>query len=85
MRQLPEQVHGHSGGGHQVAIDRTHDIHKYVDQAIECLTRAADEGLGCHLRGGNLRQGDDYLDVIIRFAQCAKAELRTTYCPVPTE
>ncbi len=81
MKNLPNQVHGHSGGNHKVAIDRTRDIHKCVDQAIECLERAADEGLGSHLRGGNLRQADDYLDAIIRFANCAKNELRIAHCP----
>ena len=85
MKQLPAELHGHSGGNHKVAIDRTRDIHEYVDKAVGCLEMAANENGGAHIRGGNLRQGDDYLDAIIRFAQCAKNELRIAHCPQLSE
>lgn len=75
---LPATLH-EVRGNHQVAIDRTVDISKYVQQAVHCLREAMKEEHGSHLRGGFLRQGDDFLDVIIRLAKCAKSELRTAY------
>jgi hypothetical protein len=81
MKQLPIQVHGHAGGNHGIAIARTNDIHDYVKQAVQCLTNAADENVGSHIRGGNLREADEFLDTIIRYAQCAKNELRIAHCP----
>jgi hypothetical protein len=80
-RQLPNQIHGHSGGNHKVAIDRTADIRKYVEQAVAQLEQARDESFGSFLRGGYLRQADETLNTIIRYAHCAKDELRNQYCP----
>jgi hypothetical protein len=80
MQKLPIKVHGHSGGNHKVAMDRTNDIAKYVERAVQELTAAADEGLGSSLRGGYLREADETLDTIIRFATCAKNELRIAHC-----
>lgn len=76
--ELPNQLH-EVKGNHQVAIDRTKDILKYVDKAILFLEQAMNKTDGSYLRAGNLRQGDDYLDAIIRFAKCAKQELRIAY------
>lgn len=80
MNELPETLH-ETRGGHQVAIDRTKDIHKYVDKAINCLEQAMNNEHGSILRGGYLKQGDDYLDAIIRYANSAKEELRQSYAP----
>lgn len=81
MASFPNQIHEVSGN-HRVAIDRTKDIQKYVDEAVAYLTRAYDENCGPFARAGLVRQGDDYLDTIIRFAKCAKNELRKAYIAV---
>jgi len=80
MKQLPTNVHGHAGGNHQVAIDRTRDIGPYVAKAVASLSSAADEKLSAPLRGGYLREADELLDAIIRYANCAKTELRIAHC-----
>lgn len=85
MHTLPAQVHGHCGGNHETALARAGDIAKYVEQAVARLKSAADESLGSHVRGGFLREGDATLDTIIRFAMCAKRELRTAHCPATKE
>lgn len=77
MKDLPSQVfYTGEGGSFTVATDRVQDIHKYVDQALACLKIATADDLGPHVRGGALRQADDYLDTVIRFAKCAKETLR---------
>lgn len=81
MNPLPDKVHGHSGGNHKAAIDCAYDIRKYVDAAVLQLTEAANETLGAHLRGGYLREADETLETIIRFARSAQKELRIAHCP----
>lgn len=78
MSAFPNQIHELSGN-HRVAIDRTTDIQKYVDEAVAYLTRAYEKDCAPFARAGMIRQGDDYLDTIIRFAKCAKDELRKAY------
>lgn len=73
-KQFPEQVH-RTGGNHLAAIDRTLDIAGYVAKAADLLRKAADDDNGSFERAGFLKQGYDYLDVIIRYANCAKDEL----------
>jgi hypothetical protein len=85
-RKLPEQAHEGSwssgGGSFGAAIDKTRQLHVYVNKALECFDRAANNALGSHERGGAVRQVDDYLDAIIRWANAAKDDLReTTYGP----
>lgn len=81
---MPKELHK-IRGGHQVAIDRTADINNHVNKAVYCLTNALNEEEGSHIRGGNLRQGYDYLETIIRFAKHAQHELRNAYVPPEAE
>ena len=84
MKELPSKVYRAGiGGAFTVACDRTKDIRKYVDIAVECLVRAASDDLGSYERAGALQQADDYLDAVIRFAKCAKETLREAdYSPL---
>jgi hypothetical protein len=75
--KFPEQIF-EVGGNHKVAIERTADIHQYVDQALACL-KTGYEDCAPYLRAGLVRQGYDYLDTVIRFAKCAQDELKREY------
>lgn len=77
---FPNQIHELSGN-HKVAIDRTQDIHRYVDEALAHLSKAYEADCAPFARAGLVKQGDDYLDTVIRFAKCAKDELRRAYAP----
>lgn len=78
MKKLPETIL-EVRGNHKVAMDRTNDIGKYVTQATDCLRRSMDKEETAIMRGALVRQADYYLDTIIRFANCAKTELRVAY------
>lgn len=78
--KLPEQIHEAKGNA-SIAIDRTADIRGLADRAVEYLRQSQGDRHGPHLRAGYLKEGDEMLDAIIRYANTAKVELRIAYCP----
>lgn len=81
MQPLPDKIHGPPRGNQDVARDRTNDIRGYVDKALEHLEASRPESVPALMRAAHVRQADDYLDAIIRFAHCAKQQLRIAHCP----
>lgn len=79
-RGFPNKIH-EVDGNHKVAIDRTEDIHRYVDEALAEPRAAYDTKCAPYVRAGLVQQGNDTLDTIIRFANCAKDELKRAYVP----
>lgn len=79
MKQLPLTIH-EVDGNHRVALDRATDISKYQKQAVKHLYESYHGDLPPRIRAAMVHEADDMLDTIIRFAQCAKEELRTAYC-----
>lgn len=78
VRGFPDKIH-EVGGNHKTAIDRTEDIHRYVDEVLADLRAAYDAKCAPYTRAGLVKQGNDTLDTIIRFARCAKDELKRAY------
>jgi 3-oxoacyl-ACP reductase-like protein len=79
VKPLPATIH-EVDGNHRVAIDRAADISKYVTEAVNLLTAAYKQDIGAHHRAGLLREGDETLQTVIRFANCAREYLRSAYC-----
>jgi hypothetical protein len=70
-----EVVHGN----HQTARDRTGDIHKFTTEAARLLDEGLRKDASAIYRGACVREADAYLDTVIRFAECAKEQLRIAY------
>jgi hypothetical protein len=72
-------------GNHAAAAATTGRIAQYVTAATKHINDALDRDIGAAVRGGLVRQADEELDTIIRFARSAKHDLRVAYGSTPEE
>lgn len=79
MDALPIDLQGPENQAHWTAVERAKETTGHLKKAIDCLSSAMDEKLPPPLRGGHLRAGDQYLDMIIQCVTEAKQGLRAAH------
>lgn len=71
-----QQVLHKSNGDYEHALSMAKNIGQYCEKSVSCLQNALSDDHGPNVRGGYLREADDYLDTIIRHAKAVKEALR---------